>query len=150
MFIEQDFIEEETILEEVTPSEIMILTKYRLQQSRFRKNLINHWGGCSLINCKNHKLQIASHIKPYSECDEEEKYDLYNGLLLTPNFDKLFDNYLISFNELGKVLLAASLNAEDLKKLKISGKEKLNMDKVTEMTQKYLNRQRENFIIKNL
>ncbi|WRA40575.1 HNH endonuclease [Helicobacter pylori] len=41
----------------------------------------------------------ASHIKGYSDCDEEEKYDLNNGLLLIANADALFDKHFITINE---------------------------------------------------
>lgn len=69
----------------------LILVKYRLGQSKYRNKLVEYWGGCSICGCVNTKILIASHIKPWNECDEKEKYDLYNGLLLTPNYDKLFD-----------------------------------------------------------
>ncbi|MGT0102324.1 HNH endonuclease [Helicobacter pylori] len=41
----------------------------------------------------------ASHIKGYSDCDEEEKYDLDNGLLLIANADALFDKHFITIDE---------------------------------------------------
>ncbi|WP_026452391.1 HNH endonuclease [Aequorivita capsosiphonis] len=59
-----------------------ILVKYRLQQGKFRKSLLLYWEGCSITECKNSALLIASHIKPYSESDDYEKYDTNNGLLL--------------------------------------------------------------------
>ncbi len=41
----------------------------------------------------------ASHIKGYSDCDEKEKYDLDNGLLLIANADALFDKHFITIDE---------------------------------------------------
>ncbi|WP_104712477.1 HNH endonuclease signature motif containing protein [Helicobacter cetorum] len=41
----------------------------------------------------------ASHIKGYSECEDYEKYDINNGLLLVANADALFDKYLITIDE---------------------------------------------------
>ncbi|MFB1309772.1 HNH endonuclease [Helicobacter pylori] len=41
----------------------------------------------------------ASHIKGYSDCDEEEKYDINNGLLLVANADALFDKHFITIDE---------------------------------------------------
>ncbi len=41
----------------------------------------------------------ASHIKGYSDCDEEEKYDIDNGLLLVANADALFDKHFITIDE---------------------------------------------------
>jgi predicted restriction endonuclease len=43
-------------------------------------------------------LLIASHIKPWAKCDGNEKVDVYNGFLLSPNFDRLFDQGFITFS----------------------------------------------------
>lgn len=75
--------------------EKQILIKYRIGQSSFRRKLFEYWGGCSITGCTNFSVLIASHIKQFSLCSSNEKYDLFNGLLLAPNYDKLFDEYLI-------------------------------------------------------
>ena len=41
---------------------------------------------------------IASHIKPWSKCNNEERLDPFNGLMLAPNIDALFDSGLITFD----------------------------------------------------
>ncbi len=140
---------EESIMEssQVSIIEKRILTKYRLQQSKFRRDLLIHWEGCSITGCENSKLLIASHIKPYSESNDIEKYDINNGLLLTPTFDKLFDKLMISFDSNGKILISKSLNKNDLKSINITGNEKLNMPKLTESTMKYLEYHRNKFIL---
>jgi predicted restriction endonuclease len=74
---------------------------------------------------------IASHIKPWNECDEFEKYDLYNGLLLSPNYDKLFDEYLISFDFEGKIMISNKLSDFDLKALGISKDDRILSEKLT-------------------
>jgi len=40
---------------------------------------------------------LASHIKPWSACTNEERLDTRNGLLLSALMDKLFDRYFITF-----------------------------------------------------
>ncbi len=131
--------------ETISDIERQVLVNFRIQQSKFRKELILHWEGCSITNCKNSKLLIASHIKPYSQSSDEEKYDVNNGLLLTPTFDKLFDLNLISFTDTGEILISSNLDKEDLNSLGIIGTEKLNMEKVTNSTMNYLVYQREKF-----
>jgi len=43
------------------------------------------------------KLLRASHIKPWAACAADaERLDVYNGLLLAPHLDALFDAGLIS------------------------------------------------------
>lgn len=45
-------------------------------------------------------LLVASHIRPWSKCSgTKDRLDGANGLLLSANIDKLFDNHLISFKE---------------------------------------------------
>lgn len=123
--------------EKVTKDEKRILVKYRLKQGKFRRELISHWEGCSITGCKNNDVLIASHITPFSESEEEEKYDVNNGLLLTPTYDKLFDLHLISFDKDGIIIISKRVDSEDLISLGITGNETLRMEKVTPKTQDY-------------
>jgi len=76
------------------------LMKARVGQGYFRDALIERWHGCSVTGCTDTSLLIASHIKPWSECvTRAERLSPDNGLLLTPNLDKLFDRGLITFSE---------------------------------------------------
>jgi hypothetical protein len=119
------------------------LIKYRLRQSFFRKQLINYWkGNCSVSNINKTEILIASHIKPYSECNKDEKYDVYNGLLLTPNYDKLFDKFLITFNNRGKIIISDSLSDKELEILNISKSDKIVIIKEHK---KYLNFHKKRF-----
>ncbi|MBS4062624.1 MAG: HNH endonuclease [Bacteroidetes bacterium] len=117
--------------------------KIRLGQSFYRNELIELWQGCAVTKCKNTDLLISSHIKPFKDCSEEEKYDKYNGLLLTPNYDKLFDNYLISFSDDGEILISQKIKQEDLVALNINVFDKLI--KVYPENIKYLKYHREIF-----
>ena len=49
---------------------------------------------------------IASHIKPWSVCNNQERLDMFNGILLSPNLDRAFDYGLISFNDDGTILIS--------------------------------------------
>jgi len=55
---------------------------------------------------------IASHIKPWRLSKDHEKVDCYNGLLLAPNIDKLFDLGHLSFTNKGEPLVSSSVNNE--------------------------------------
>lgn len=82
-------------------------TKIRLVQNVYRKNVIDFWNGsCSVTGVDETSWLIASHIKPWRESSNKEKVDPHNSLLLTPNFDKLFDRGVISFSPSnGKIIL---------------------------------------------
>lgn len=64
----------------------------------------------------SYPILIASHIKPYRVCSEDEQFDVDNGLLLSKNIDQLFDKGWISFEDDGTVLYSDNLDAK-LKKI---------------------------------
>jgi hypothetical protein len=74
------------------------IIKSRRGQGKFRKLLIEKWKGCSVTQFKEVSLLRASHIKPWSDSNNQERLDPYNGFLLTPNLDVCFDKYFITFN----------------------------------------------------
>ncbi|HAS6614945.1 TPA: HNH endonuclease [Vibrio parahaemolyticus] len=89
-----------------TPTEKSSLVQSRLGQGKFRQKLFEIWGCCSITNCKEAKLLIASHIKPWSQCTNEERLDPSNGLLLIATLDKAFDSGLISFDRTGMIMVS--------------------------------------------
>lgn len=129
-FIQSDYkkMYEKSILSEVrgvekskvlTETEKTTIIQSRIGQGLFRKNLIEYWQGCSVTGCSKIDLLIASHIKPWRVSDNTERIDTFNGLLLLPNYDKLFDLGYISFDMKGKVLCSSLLSDEDKKFLKL-------------------------------
>jgi len=135
---------------DLTQEEKRVLVKCRLGQSGYRKRLIEHWGACSITNSDCFDMLIASHVKPWSESNEQEKYDIFNGLLLTPNYDKLFDRYYISFDDEGNIMVSDKITDDNLKKLGISKTAKLNEDKLSIEHIKYLKYHRNKFEKENL
>ena len=111
---------------------------------RFRNKLIEHWEGkCSVTECKMTNVLIASHIKPWRDCNIEEALDHLNGLLLMPNLDALFDKGFISFDDNGKIIISSQLSNDDLKKLGVNVKMKLQKTP-NEQRKIYLEYHREN------
>ncbi len=90
------------------------LIKCRIGQGEFRDKLIKHWQGCSVTGLKQNDILIASHIKPWSKADDKERLDVFNGLLLLPTLDKLFDKGYISFNDNGNILISKRLMNYDI------------------------------------
>lgn len=127
-----------------SPEEKLALVKIRLGQSSYRNELIKLWRGCSVTSCTNEVVLIASHIKSYKDCNTYERYDPYNGLLLTPCYDKLFDLHLISFDEKGEIMISHKLSKNDLIALNISPNDRLRFH--FPENQKYLQHHREKFI----
>lgn len=89
------------------------IVKSRIGQGIFRNELIEYWHGCAISQCPFTWMLIASHIKPWRDADNQERLDTYNGLLLLPNYDKLFDLGYISFTQMGKIMYSRLLDKFD-------------------------------------
>lgn len=90
-----------------TEKESIILS--RRGQGKYRESLIKIWGKCSISGYPDFRMLVASHIKPWNKSDNTERIDPFNGLLLLPTYDKLFDLGLISFSERGDILISEQL-----------------------------------------
>jgi putative restriction endonuclease len=82
----------------------------RLGQGDFRKNVIRLWGSCSVTGLQDISLLRASHIKPWKYSNNQERLTPFNGLLLIPDYDFLFDKGYISFKDNGTVVVSQRLN----------------------------------------
>tara|TARA_B100000927_G_scaffold275558_1_gene255636 strand:- start:356 stop:1297 length:942 start_codon:yes stop_codon:yes gene_type:complete len=96
------------------------IRKSRIGQGQFRDGLFDVWGGCSVSMVSNPELLRASHIKPWRDSSNSERLDPYNGLLLLPHYDHLFDRGLISFKESGQILISAKLPVRDCEHLGVN------------------------------
>lgn len=85
--------------ENLDETERKTLTLARVGQGQFRKKVLTLWGKkCALTGMPIESMLIASHIKAWRDCDtNEERLCEANGILLCAHVDKLFDNYLITF-----------------------------------------------------
>ncbi|HET6378723.1 MAG TPA: HNH endonuclease [Methylocella sp.] len=87
------------------------LVVQRIGQDIFREALIDYWGGrCPLTGITEPALLRASHIVPWADCEDEQRLDVYNGLLLSALWDAAFDKGLVSFGDDGTVLISPSLS----------------------------------------
>lgn len=130
---------------EIPVTEKLNLTLSRIGQGKFRNELINYWTFCSISKFDKVNLLVASHIKPWRESNNFERLDVYNGLLLLPNYDKLFDKGYINFDEKGKIRISKYLNPDDQKILNIDNEVKLI--NIENQHKEYLNYHSENCFI---
>jgi DNA-binding transcriptional ArsR family regulator len=106
-------------------TERLSLVKARLGQGEFRAKLLEHWNRrCALTGCGLTKVLRASHIKPWRDSTNEERLDAYNGLLLIPNLDALFDAGLITLEADGSVQRSSVLRYVETGHLGIPGPSK--------------------------
>ncbi|MGC4003403.1 MAG: HNH endonuclease [Pirellulales bacterium] len=81
-----------------------VAIKTRIGQGFFREKLIRYWKKCAITGCDYVEILRASHIKPWRVSSDSERMNEYNGLLLMPNVDALFDMGMITIADSGVIL----------------------------------------------
>lgn len=100
------------------------LVVQRVGQELFRSALLDFWQGrCCVTGLDVPELLRASHIRPWAQCEtDEQRLDVFNGLLLAPHLDALFDAGFMTVEDDGAVRLAASLSTNQRQQLGVTGK----------------------------
>lgn len=100
-------------------TEVEHLVRQRVGQQVFREALLDYWGGaCAVTGLELPDVLRASHAKPWADCEtDEERLDVFNGLLLVADLDALFDRGLITFAENGALRVSGKLDATQREKL---------------------------------
>jgi len=131
-----------------TETEKSVLAKARLGQSRYRNKLIELWGGCAVTGVDFEPFLIASHIKPWrdSDTDTDERLDENNGLILSPNYDTVFDKGYISFSDNGDIKISSEFKKKQRELLKIDKNSKL-LKPLRKEQKKYLKYHRKNIFL---
>lgn len=134
----QDLEQYRASYENLPKTEREAIVQSRLGQGKFRTQLIDYWSRCAVTGCEEIRVLRASHIKPWRVSDTSERLDVYNGLLLTPNLDVLFDIGLISFNDNGRIITNPSLTNESMYQLGLQSDMRIQESLLTERHQEYL------------
>ena len=69
----------------------------RKDQQSFREDLIERYGEC-IMSGVSEEVCEACHIIPYAKCEDKDKYNIDNGILLRSDLHKLFDKGLLKIN----------------------------------------------------
>jgi putative restriction endonuclease len=96
------------------------LYRARVGQGEYRTKLLALCPFCPITLVSEDRLLIASHIKPWVVSNEKEKIDPFNGFMLTPTFDRLFDRGFLSFTDDKKTILSPFLSKMTYSKLGIT------------------------------
>jgi putative restriction endonuclease len=95
---------------DISPARKLDLLKSRHGQGVFRVNLEVNEHSCRVTGVLDRRHLRATHIKSWSECDDAEKLDGSNGLLMSPHIAHLFERGYISFLDDGDLLVSQELN----------------------------------------
>lgn len=104
----EDALLSAVIAESLTKTEREALVKSRVGQGRFRSLVLEIWDyRCAVTG--SGLLLTASHIKPWKVSSNFERLDGWNGVALSPTFDRAFDAGLISFEDNASIRLSPRL-----------------------------------------
>jgi predicted restriction endonuclease len=95
-------------------TEVERLVRQRVGQDVFREALERYWQGrCPVTGISDRALLRASHIRPWAMCDsDEQRLDVFNGILLAAHIDAAFDAALMTFDQNGAPLLSERMSKE--------------------------------------
>ena len=117
------------------------LVTSRVGQGAYRKRIVHRWVyQCAVTGFDNLNILIASHILPWAASNDSERLDVDNGLLLSPDYDALFDKHLISFENDGKIILSDGISKDAYKKIGVTGNERIQ--KLSSYNFRYLDHHR--------
>jgi hypothetical protein len=92
----------------------------RRGQGRFRQGVSFVEPACRFTGVSNPALLVASHIQPWHRCHTNgERLDPFNGLLLTPTYDRLFDRGFVTFSPDNRLVISSRLPVEDIRKIRM-------------------------------
>jgi|SRR5437588_7026676 len=96
-------------------TEVERLVIQRVGQDLFRAGLLDYWESrCAVTGLAVPELLRASHIKPWAQCaSDNERLDVFNGLLLAPHLDSAFDCGFITVADDGTVVVSPKLSDAD-------------------------------------
>lgn len=105
----------------ISATEKQDMLAVRVGQQRFRKLVLAVWRNKCAVTGSTQFL-TAGHIKPWAVSTDAERIDPYNGIALSPVYDKAFDSGYITFGDDGCIRISPllTLNAP---LLGITGKE---------------------------
>jgi putative restriction endonuclease len=84
--------------------------KIRRGQQYFRQVVLNAYDAkCCITGIQVPELLVASHIKPWNACNDEERLTARNGLCLSKLHDAAFDAFLITLDKKLRVQLSRRL-----------------------------------------
>lgn len=138
--IEQE-LEKQEIANQIKQTEKEQITKARIGQGDFRNKLLSQQSSCPVTGVNDERLLVASHIKPWAKSDNKERLDPANGILLTPTYDKLFNDGYISFLNDGIILISPYISPLNIKRLNLAPGRKYSLPKGRK---DYLNYHRKN------
>ena len=107
-------------------------------QGKYREALLEQCPFCPFTMISDERLLIASHIKPWAASNDDEKLDPYNGYILSPLYDKLFDCGFITFTDNKHIILSEFISSRTWKQINLTNNAYIQMLPMDEKRIEYL------------
>ena len=117
----------------------------RSKQHIFKKRLLEKYKKCIITGEEDEAVLEACHITQYSKCDDLDKYDINNGLLMTANMHSSFDKYHFTIDQYGTIIKS---NKTKVKELQNMNNKKINI-KLNSAIKKHLKIHNNEFFKRN-
>lgn len=103
--LEEEFLVKTILRKDIKNTEKEDIITGRIGQQTFKDKLIKLYGGRCVVTGARQLLN-AAHIKPWAKATDYERLDPFNGFLLSPVYDRAFDEGLITFDDSGVIVLS--------------------------------------------
>lgn len=114
---------------------------------RFVEPVKAYWGNrCAVTRIGLPELIEACHIKPWSEADDRERIDAFNGVCLAVHIHRAFDAHSIGFDPDGQIVFSSRLSETERSRLGLGSVEKANF---ADRHKKYLEYRYKQFLENN-
>lgn len=134
----------ENVTDHESETEAQAVISRRKGQEKYRQLQIELWDGkCALTGVGVLSLLNGSHAKAWQYSNDMERLDPYNGFLFEARIDRLFDKYLISFEDDGRIMISKRLDPDTRNALGLD--ESLKLKQVFPQNLPYLRYHRDKF-----
>lgn len=107
-------------------------------QGRYRERLLEECPFCPITKISDERLLVASHIKPCAVSEADEAFDPKNGFMLSPLYDRLFDQGFISFDEKKRMMVSNWISPSTQERCRIRDGDFVQMLPLDERREFYL------------
>lgn len=115
----------------------------RLGQGKYREECLKRYEGkCVITNIDQQEVLEACHIKPWIDCDNIERVDAKNSILLIPTIHKLLDLGFVTFDNNYEIICSAFVTSK-MKSFIDKNNSKTDYRLILEKSEEYIKYHRE-------
>lgn len=97
-------------------------------QAKYRQEIISRYSSCVITKVSDPELLVACHLKDYKKCTQQEEFDPFNGVTMTPTMHRIYDLGDMTFTEQGEVVFSDFLRNMDRKNLNLNRTIRVNLN----------------------